>query len=149
MRLEQVAPLAVAHLRHLLGRADQIGEQHGCEHAVGLGHGVRAGEEPLDRMQHRACLARERERVGSRELDVLGAHDPFREGADLGGDDAVAPVDHERRHADGIQHAAKVDVVEAAEAPRRVPRAQCQPPARANQRCARSSCARLGAVSSR
>ena len=46
--LEQLAPAAVAELDGPLGRADDVGEEDGGQHAVGLRHRPRAGQELLD-----------------------------------------------------------------------------------------------------
>ena len=42
--VEQHAPLPVAQLHGAVGRTDDVGEQHGREHAVGVEHGRGAGE---------------------------------------------------------------------------------------------------------
>ena len=46
--VEHLAPLTVAELAGLLGRPHDVGEQHGCQHAVGLVHRPVAGDELLD-----------------------------------------------------------------------------------------------------
>ena len=76
--LEQLAPAAVAELGRLCGRADDVGEEDGREHAVGLG-GIPAaaladsGEEALDLVARAAPDRRERHVPLARQLDEARA----------------------------------------------------------------------------
>jgi hypothetical protein len=46
--IEHLAPAAVTDRHGAHGRADDVGEHHGHEHAIRLGTGSRAGDELLD-----------------------------------------------------------------------------------------------------
>src|SRR6185369_384701 len=48
MLIEQLVPAPVAERDGTPGRIDDVGEQDGGEHAIGIGHGAYAGEELLD-----------------------------------------------------------------------------------------------------
>ena len=67
--LEQLAPAPVAELARPLGRADDVGEQHRGEHAVGLGAGRDAGQELLDLVERSRPVADPRQVVVARQLD--------------------------------------------------------------------------------
>ena len=69
MLIEHVAPRAIPHLRGHRRRVDDVGEQQGREHAIGIGAGARPGQELLDLVEQRVDALREREMVGSRQLD--------------------------------------------------------------------------------
>ena len=59
MAVEQLAPAAVADLRGPLGRADDVREQDGGEHALGRPRGARAGHELLHLVDDRLDLVEE------------------------------------------------------------------------------------------
>ena len=74
MALQQRAPAAVAELGRPRGRPDDVGEEHGREHAVADGRGPRAREELLDLVGEPVVEA-EPGGLRGRELDVRGARD--------------------------------------------------------------------------
>ena len=88
VRRQQLPPARVAELRESLRRADDVGEHHGREHAVGLGSRAVPGQELLDLAEHRLGVPGPRQVIDPRKLDVPGARDPRGELA------AGAPVDH-------------------------------------------------------
>ena len=116
-----------------LGRADDVGEEHGREHAVGLARPrPHAGEELLDLVDDLRRVARPRRgarrraaRRSARPGCAPRSSDPPRSGVAVAG-----PVQHERRHADRRQDVADVDL--------RVHRAAARPPRR-GWRCAGGS----------
>ena len=112
MPFEQVTPAPVAEPRRLLGRADDVGEEDGCEHAVRLGPSAGAGQELLDLVYDLVGVPRP-ERVG-----ISGQLDEFR-ARNLGGDPAalfhvrvavVGAMHDERRRLDGRQDVAHVEL---------------------------------------
>jgi hypothetical protein len=76
--LQQVAPGAVAERRRSLRGADDVREQHGGEHPVGLGRVPFAGQELLDLVHHRVAVADPRPVVVSGQLDEARAGDALR-----------------------------------------------------------------------
>ena len=76
--VEQLAPAPVAELGRALGRADDVGEEHGREHAIRLGPGPDAREELLDLVDDRVGIARPDEVLVAGELDELRARDLLR-----------------------------------------------------------------------
>jgi hypothetical protein len=73
MPVEQLAPLTVAQCRRLLRRADNIGEEHGRQLALGLGRVPGAGNERLDLVEDAVRVPDERHVIVTGKLDVLGA----------------------------------------------------------------------------
>ena len=74
--LEQVAPAPVAELRRPLGRADDVGEEHRREHAVGLGHrGATPVRNSSISSSERVLVADPRQVVVARQLDEPRAGD--------------------------------------------------------------------------
>ena len=72
--VEQVAPAAVADPGGELGRADDVGEQHGGQHPVDL-DGVHAGQELLDLGDDGVGVAEVEEVVVAGQLDESGARE--------------------------------------------------------------------------
>ena len=70
-----MAPVAVAQLRGPLSRADDVGEQHGGQHAVGLGSVARSGQELLDLVDDGVLIAKPPQVVDAGELDKFRAGD--------------------------------------------------------------------------
>ena len=92
------------------------------QHAIGFGPAHRAGQEPLDRIEQRVLVAHERQVVLAGDLDQARVRDESRQVAALLDAQAavVRPVEHQRRHAHGGQHATDVDLrVHAGEPERR------------------------------
>src|SRR5206468_2107513 len=84
MPFEEVAPGAVAELERLRGRADDVSEEHGCEHAVRLDvvpaprfPDVAEEASRLDR--DRMTGATERKVAYPRELEVPRSGNPLRQ----------------------------------------------------------------------
>lgn len=73
--LEQFAPAAVAELGGALGRADEIGEENRCEHAVGVRRFAYAGQELTDLRRRKIRQLPEHHMVGTRQLDVASIRD--------------------------------------------------------------------------
>ena len=106
MALEQRTPVRVAELGGPLGGPDDVGEQHGGQHPVGLAHVARAGEELLDLADQRVGVPHGEEAVAALQLDVAGARDVLGQVAgvlDLQ-ERVVAAVHHQRRHPNRGQH---------------------------------------------
>src|SRR6266446_4491040 len=110
--LEQIAPGAVAEPRGVLRGAHDVGEQHRGQHAVVVDHRARPGEELLDRCEHRLHVPGIEEVVVSRQLHELGTSDVLGKVAAVAhADVAVAgAVQHEGRHADGLEDRPDVGV---------------------------------------
>src|SRR5439155_22834742 len=66
---EPYAPGAVAEPRRGLGRTDDVGEQHGSEHAIDVGNGPHAGQELLDLIENGILVADPGQMIGAGELD--------------------------------------------------------------------------------
>ena len=111
--LEQLAPAAVAELDGPLGRADDVGEEDGGQHAVGLRvpAACRSGT-PRSRRRSRRRSPAEIQWSSPGQLDELRARDPGGEVAALRDVDVVVAgaVEHERRHLDRGEDVPDVDV---------------------------------------
>jgi hypothetical protein len=83
MLLEQLAPRAVAELRDALGRAHDVGEEHGRQQTIRLGPAAHAGEELLDLVEQCVGVAGPDEVVVARKLDVSRSRDLLRDPACL------------------------------------------------------------------
>src|SRR5438093_11738746 len=70
MALEQIAPASVTELAGALGRADDVGEEHGGEHALRLGRLTHAREELPDLVEDVVAVVPGNV-VCTRKLDVL------------------------------------------------------------------------------
>src|SRR6266542_532231 len=81
--LEELAPGAVAELRDPVGRAHDVGEEHGSEYAVGLRATPDAGEELLDLVEERFLISHPRDVVRAGQLHELRARDSARDEACL------------------------------------------------------------------
>src|SRR6185436_17394815 len=80
VRRDQASPCPVAHPCRGLGRADDVREKDGREDTVEVHlSAVRGGEEPLDGIEELGLIAREREVVGSGELEQPRTGDVCRE----------------------------------------------------------------------
>ena len=103
---------AVAERGRALGRADDVGEQHRRQDAVGLRRRAHPGQELLDLVGERGRIARHEQVVVARELDEPRARDPLGDvAALLDVDVAVADaVQDQRRHAIDRQDVANVDL---------------------------------------
>ena len=92
---QQGLPADVAELGRPLGRADDVGEQDGRQHASRLRRRPDAGDERLDLGDHRVEVAGPDEVVGAGQLDVPGVGDVLGEVA------AVLDARTRRHRADG------------------------------------------------
>ena len=116
MPVEQLAPTAVAEFGHLLGRTDDVGEEDGRQHAIGLGRlplaGLEVGEEPLDLCEERFRVALPRGEVVAGKLDEPRAANVLGEVASAPNvePDQLRAVQNERRYPDRAEDAADVDV---------------------------------------
>ena len=112
VRVEEFRPTAITHGRRPFRRADDVGEHHRREHAVGFLLDPSAGEEGAHLFDDRLGVTGPREVVRARQLDVARPWDLLRHplrGAPV--HDAVAvPVQHERRHVQRRQHVTHVDL---------------------------------------
>jgi len=113
---QQVSPRAIAELGRVLGRADNVGEQHCGEPPVDRCGGARTGDELLDLGDKRALIARPDQVVSAGQLDVprpidVGSEVPAMVGMEAG---RIRVLDHQRRDADGREDGAGVDGGEAA-----------------------------------
>ena len=115
MALDQLSPATIAELRRPLARADDVREEHGCEHTVQLGVcrpllGER-DREALD-LSTMVSLSPYHGQWGPpRKLLESCAGDLRRHPTRRGdGQVILAAVQHERRHPDRRQHVAHVDL---------------------------------------
>ena len=69
VRVEQLAPGAVADLGRALGRADDVREHHGGKDALGRAGGARAGDELLELVHERVGVVEEDDALAARQLD--------------------------------------------------------------------------------
>jgi hypothetical protein len=60
MWLDEFTPCTITQSGYSLGRADQIGEEDGCENSFQLGFFLERGEELLKLSQHAFAISRER-----------------------------------------------------------------------------------------
>ena len=93
---EQSLPGGIADLGRLLGGSDDVGEQHRCEHAIGLGYVANTCQEFLHLTDQRLWFARPREVVGAGQLDEATV-------GDLRGEQAVA-LRHLVLHPRTVEH---------------------------------------------
>ena len=112
---EEVAPATVAEGARALGRADEIGEQHGREDALRHLRCRLAGEEALDLVGD-VRGKEDREVVGSRDAHRAGAGNAAGEldGLLLFVEAAAVPVEDERRRPDRRKHCAQIRLEEGA-----------------------------------
>ena len=110
--LEEVAPAAIPEGGGLLRGADDVGEEDGGEHPVGLGAVPDAGQELLDLVEDRVRVVRPGQVIDAGQLDEPGSRDLL--GHVAAAADRERPiagaVEDERRHADRWQHVADVDL---------------------------------------
>ena len=105
--VEQVAPVSVAERRGALRGRDDIREEDGGQHTVGLALVALAGEELLDLINDLVRVRDPRPVVVARKLDVVGVWNLFREPArTFYVDPVVSAMDDERRHADAREDGA-------------------------------------------
>jgi hypothetical protein len=69
MRLDEFTLSAIAESGHSLGRADQIGEEDGCENSFQLGFFLERCEEVLKLSQHAFPISRERRVLFAGQFD--------------------------------------------------------------------------------
>ncbi len=100
---QQVPPGPVAHLGCALGRADDVGEQHGREDTILLRRLVPAGEELLDRVQNKVGFADVKQMLVAGHLHELRPRDALGHVATVVSANVlvVLAVQHQRRHANG------------------------------------------------
>ena len=107
----------------MLGGADDVGEHHRREDAVGVVGAARAGDELLDLVKQRVGVAREVDVVVAGQLQVARARDvggQVTAVADV--DEAIAAaMDDQRRDLDRRQHCAHVERVDRLEDRRTIP----------------------------
>ena len=76
MAAEELGPSMIAQLRQTLRRADEIGEQHGCENTIGFFDRANSGQEFLDLcVDDLVLLCHEEELIRIRDLDVFRSVD--------------------------------------------------------------------------
>jgi hypothetical protein len=114
--VQKLAPAAVAKLRHHLGRADDVREQYGRQHPIGLElfplSGSDLGAEPLDLGEERVRVADCRGEVAAGKLDKPGAGNLLGEVSSAANVEPrqLRAMQDERRYPDRPEHAADVDV---------------------------------------
>jgi hypothetical protein len=69
VHVQEPAPAPVAQLPGPLGRAHDVGEQHGGQHPFGFRNAVAAGEELLDQLQRKLGPIPDEGQVGPWQLD--------------------------------------------------------------------------------
>jgi hypothetical protein len=69
MWLDEVTPRAITESGYTLGRADQVGEEDGCQNPLELGLLLDRGEEALKLSQHSFPIPRERRMLFAGQLD--------------------------------------------------------------------------------
>ena len=144
--VEEGSPARVPEILHPLGRADEIGEEDGGQHAVGSAHGTRPGEELLDLVEDLVGVDGH-EVVVACELDVARARDLLGDVApllDLHVEISGA-VQHERRAADAREQLTDVRLRVHQDQVARAGRAQ--PRAAAPLEPGRSAASAFGAMS--
>jgi hypothetical protein len=77
VRRNEISPGAIAHRYGSLGRADEVGKEDGCQHAIDLHFvSVDGDEKAFKRSEHLLCLIScKDEVVVARELDEAGTGD--------------------------------------------------------------------------
>ena len=112
--VEEHTPLPVAQLDGPISRADDVGEQHGCEHAVGVDLDRGAGERELDLAEQRLFVAGVVQVVVTRKLDEARVRNALREITPVPDfDQAVTgPMNHRRRRAYARQDRPQIDLHE-------------------------------------
>jgi hypothetical protein len=117
VRVEKGAPAAVAERGGLPGRVHDVGEQHGCQHALGVGHhGRRAGEELFDHVALAVLLGRIPRCHAGRRFDVSCFRDVLGDVTSAGARPVPprlesvggAPMHHENRRLDECHRGAHV-----------------------------------------
>ena len=74
---EELSPSGVPDLGRAVGRADDVGEEHGREHAVMSRSRAGSRDEVLDLAQQGILVARPQQAAAARQLDVRCARDVF------------------------------------------------------------------------
>src|SRR5215207_5435521 len=110
MAVEQITPSTFTHLGDASCRADDVGEQNGCQYPVGAGPRTNAGDELLDLVEHRVGISDPVKVIGTGEFDVPRLWD-------VGGKvlamcrsehGVVAAVQNQRRHSDQRENRSEV-----------------------------------------
>src|SRR6266536_2785276 len=114
--IEELCPPAITERRGQFGGAHHISEHDGRENAVGLGWYANAGEELPNLLDDGIGVASPRKVVLTWKIDVAGVWDLFGHPTSRPPIDHTVPVsvEHQRRHAQGRQHATYIDVEEHA-----------------------------------
>src|SRR4051794_723553 len=114
VRLEELAPAAVAQLGGGPGGVDDVGEQDRGENPVALGGLAAARQELLDLAQHALAVAEPGRVVVARELGQLRVRQVLGEPAAVPDVDEaiVGPMNDQRGHVDARHDGAHVDVEE-------------------------------------
>jgi hypothetical protein len=115
--IEELCPPAITERRGQFGGAHHISEHDGRENAVGLGWYANAGEELPNLLDDGIRVASPWKVVLTWKIDVAGVRDLFGHPSSRPPIDHTVPVsvEHQRRHAQGRQHATYIDVEEHAE----------------------------------
>ena len=114
--VQKLAPAAIVELGHPLGRADDVREQYGRQHPVGLElfplSGLDLGAEPLDLCEEGVRVADGRGEVAAGKLDKPGAGNLLGEVASAANVESrqLRAVQDEGRYSDRREHASDVDV---------------------------------------
>ena len=91
---EELSPSGVSDLSRAVGQADDVGEEHGREHAIVSRSRAGSRDEVLDLAQEGVLVARPQQAAAARQLDVRCAGDPFGQVASVRGlDPRIRPSD--------------------------------------------------------
>jgi hypothetical protein len=110
MRFDKVTPCAITQSGYSLGRADQIGEEDGCQNSFQLGFFLERCEEVLKLSQHAFPIPRERGMLFAGQFDDACVLQLV---SDVSGllDSLVwivRPVHHQRRDRHGLEQRSNV-----------------------------------------
>ena len=111
MLFEKLQPAAITPIHDRLGRADNVGEEHRGEHAVGLTGRLDSGQQFLDFVDNRVPSLRPPGMIHARHFDKARTRDVFGEKAAFGELHITIPgaVHDERRHPNTRQHFTDID----------------------------------------
>src|SRR5256885_9309884 len=111
--VEQFTPAAVAEFAGSFRGTDDVGEENRGEHSIGLGRLANSCEELLDLRNDLVAAVDPESVVDSGQFDVAGiAERSSKPAAVLDvANTVIGAVEHERGHADRLDHLADVDLV--------------------------------------
>ena len=110
MRLDKITPYAITQSGYSLGRADQIGEENGCENSFQLGFFLERCEEVLKLSQHTFPIPRERSMLFAWQFDDACVLQLVSDVSSLLHSlvRIVRPVHHQRRDRHGLEQRSNV-----------------------------------------